>query len=77
MTRTFSKAALAVMAKGITLLHIADAVGVTRPAVSMQLNGTNGLRPDTLIAVRALGGTDLATAVEQLAQHAFDERRAS
>jgi transcriptional regulator with XRE-family HTH domain len=62
--RRFSNGALILAQHGIRQQTIADALGVTKQFISLQLAGERSLSPSLVPVVRALAGDDAAAELE-------------
>lgn len=62
----YSPAALALMARGVTLGRVADALDTTPTTVSRWLRGTHCPPESLWTVIAALGGRDLADEVRSL-----------
>lgn len=65
---TYSPAALALMAAGVTLARLGEALGRPKRTVSRWLQGRHPAPPELWGAIAALGGRDLADEVRQLVE---------
>jgi hypothetical protein len=66
-----SPAALKLVSLGIAQTTIAEAVGMARRGIGYQLDGVYRMRPETIIAIRAIDGPETAAEVERLAYESW------
>jgi predicted transcriptional regulator len=66
LLRRRSLASLVLARYGVSLAQVAEALGLSASAVSMQLAGRRHLHPSLLAVVRALAGTETAEEIAAL-----------